>query len=327
MITACVCTNNPKPDVFRECLAGLRRQEIPGEGLELVVIDNGSQEPLTAEGLGLGAFPYPARLVREDRLGLTHARVRGAAEARGGIIVFVDDDNFLEPDYLAAAARLFAAHPRAGAAGGCSRPRWAEPPPAWLVSMESGLALRDLGSPARCISGEAGASLAGAGLALRLEALRAALQTPLLLEDRKGKRLTSGGDTELMVRIALLGWETWYDPAMRLEHFIFAQRMRLEYLTRLHFGFGVAMGSIDLYSGYLPPLASFWYLRRAFYHRRQAWAHEKQARRLATEAEQAPVLIRAAFDRGRATGLAGLAFTRKWRSQVAPFLPSQQAAS
>ena len=40
------------------------------------------------------------RHVREDELGLTPARLRGVAEAVAELLVFVDDDNILDPDYL-----------------------------------------------------------------------------------------------------------------------------------------------------------------------------------------------------------------------------------
>ena len=40
------------------------------------------------------------RVVREDRLGLTHARTRGIEESSGEVILFVDDDNILREDYL-----------------------------------------------------------------------------------------------------------------------------------------------------------------------------------------------------------------------------------
>ena len=47
-----------------------------------------------------------ARIVREEKLGLTHARVRGFQEAKGEIVVMVDDDNVLKPDYLERAVEI-----------------------------------------------------------------------------------------------------------------------------------------------------------------------------------------------------------------------------
>ena len=58
------------------------------------------------------------RVVREDKLGLTHARVRGFQEAQGEIVVMVDDDNVLKPDYLERAIKILEKYPQLGAVGG-----------------------------------------------------------------------------------------------------------------------------------------------------------------------------------------------------------------
>ena len=56
--------------------------------------------------------------MREERLGLTHARVRGFAEARGALVTWVEDDNLIAPDWLAGVVEVMGAHPEAGACGG-----------------------------------------------------------------------------------------------------------------------------------------------------------------------------------------------------------------
>ncbi len=316
MISVCVCTHSPRGEVIGECLERLRALVVPDEGLELLLIDNASAPALSTGGLGLDDFPYPCRLVREDRLGLSHARARAAREAGGAVIVFVDDDNFLERDYAARVSRRFAESPGAGVVGGVSRPRFQAAPPEWVELVWESLALRDLGPAARRLTGKDGVSLAGAGLAVRTSALRQALATPLLLEDRKGARLSSGGDTELIVRMATLGWESWYDGALRLEHLIPPGRLQLDYLSRLQFGFGVASCSIELYGGFRRDWGFLWYLRRAWFHRRAAWSEARTARSVGGANERVAALLRRSYHSGRARGFAGLAFDGRWRGVV-----------
>ena len=55
-----------------------------------------------------------ARVVREEELGLTNARLRGFAETSGEVIVLVDDDNVLAPDYLEQVVRIAREHPFLG---------------------------------------------------------------------------------------------------------------------------------------------------------------------------------------------------------------------
>jgi GT2 family glycosyltransferase len=78
-------------------------------------------------------------------LGLTFARLRGFAEAKGELIVMVDDDNVLAPDYLETAVRIAEEHPMLGAFGGKSLPEFAVEPPEWLAARGKGLGLRDRG--------------------------------------------------------------------------------------------------------------------------------------------------------------------------------------
>lgn len=82
-------------------LAALRRQDLPSSAYELIVVDDGSQPPVT-----LPADPDgPAcRLLRLDGRERSVARNRGASMARGELLVFVDDDMTVGPDFLAAYA-------------------------------------------------------------------------------------------------------------------------------------------------------------------------------------------------------------------------------
>ena len=65
--------------------------------------------PSTAQ-LDLVWHPH-ARVVREERVGLTNARLRGFAETSGEVIVLVDDDNVLAPDYLEQVVRIAREYP------------------------------------------------------------------------------------------------------------------------------------------------------------------------------------------------------------------------
>jgi hypothetical protein len=94
--------------------------------------------------------------VREEELGLTYARLRGFAEAKGKLIVMVDDDNVLAPDYLEAAVRIAQEQPALGAFGGKCLPEFEAEPEEWLASVRSGLGLRDLGEAPQLFPEETG---------------------------------------------------------------------------------------------------------------------------------------------------------------------------
>ena len=125
-ISVVICTHNPRPDFLRRVLDALKGQKLPQEQWELLLVDNASKEALAA-GYDLSWHPR-ARHVREDELGLTAARLRGIKESHGGLLVFVDDDNVLQPDYLTECLTLAKNYPFIGALGGQVIPEYELPP-------------------------------------------------------------------------------------------------------------------------------------------------------------------------------------------------------
>ncbi len=79
--------------------------------LEVVVVDDGSRDGTRAAA---EAFGPPVRVLTGENAGPSAARNRGAREARGTWIAFLDADDVWEPGYLAAAAAHLDAHPEAG---------------------------------------------------------------------------------------------------------------------------------------------------------------------------------------------------------------------
>ena len=136
-LTVVICTHNPRRDYLDATLAAIRAQSLDATSWELLVIDNGSTHPV-ADKFDVVWHPN-ARVVREERLGLTHARVRSLRESLGDIILYVDDDNVLAPNYLRTLLAAFDADPQLGAVGGKALPRY-EHPPASVVCRDRHLA-------------------------------------------------------------------------------------------------------------------------------------------------------------------------------------------
>jgi glycosyltransferase involved in cell wall biosynthesis len=239
-------THNPHAGRLRRTLAGLRAQTLSSGDWETVLVDNASTPAVDAQVLG-DLAPPNLRLVAEPQLGLTHARHRGLSEARGEFLVLVDDDNVLAPDYLARVLAIFASHPHLGVLGGRSLPEFECPPPPWVREFDGLLACRDPGnepkiapsfrtSPGHPHEYPACAPI-GAGMALRREAVQSWLtsDSSALVTDRRGAELTSGGDNDIVLTIAVK-WDVGYFPELALTHLIPAGRLSREYLARLNRG-------------------------------------------------------------------------------------------
>ena len=246
-LTVIIPAHNPHPGRLRRTLAGLRGQTLPAADWECLLVDNASTPAIDASAFADTA-PAGLRVVREPVPGLTHARSRGFTEARGEFAVLVDDDNMLDPGYLATVLELFAAHPRIGMLGGKSLPEFETTPPNWAKEFFGLLALRDLGDTPLISNGLRPAGVAhneypafapiGAGMAIRRAAWEAWLRSPTRarLTDRRGGELTSGGDNDIVFCALAAGWEVAYFPNLGLTHLIPSGRLSADYLARLNEG-------------------------------------------------------------------------------------------
>lgn len=82
------------------CLEALSELELDGPSFEVIVVDDGSREPLDAM-IAPWRTRLPLRLLRQDHAGPAQARNRGAEAARGTWLAFLDDDCLPSPGWLA----------------------------------------------------------------------------------------------------------------------------------------------------------------------------------------------------------------------------------
>ena len=236
-----IAAHNPDPARLRRVLNALAAQTLAKDVWSVTVVDNASSPAIEITETGL-----PLQVVREERLGLTWARLAGVEGSEGDVVVFVDDDNLLDPDYLAEVAEIAAEHPAVGAFGGRTIAEWesGNPPPDWMLEFRDILAVRDLGEsaviePPGDVARYPLSAPIGAGMAIRRAALEPWLRAAKAGEvksDREGAALTSGGDNEIVILSLRQGWSVGYFPQLRLRHVMPPARLEQRYLGRLKYG-------------------------------------------------------------------------------------------
>jgi len=252
-ISVVICAHNPRPDFLRRVLDALKEQQLPQEHWEVLLIDNASKQPLAASA-DLSWHPH-ARHVRENELGLTAARLRGIKESNGGLLVFVDDDNVLQSNYLPECLALSKNYPFIGAMGGQVIPEYEVPPGEDIKPFLHYLLIRkfDEAKWSNLLNFHA-TSPCGAGMCIRREVVNAYSQLvaadPRRKElDRKGDCIFAGGDSDMALCSRRVGLGTGIFPTLRLIHLIPQTRLTQNFFLKAAYGGGYSFTLLDyLYS-------------------------------------------------------------------------------
>ncbi|HXL57273.1 MAG TPA: glycosyltransferase [Chitinophagaceae bacterium] len=212
-------------------------QEVPPNiNWEVIMVDNNSND-LTSEvaktewNTHKKAIPF--KIVKEETPGLSHARNKGAKEAAFELLLFCDDDNWLEKNYVRYAYEIMNTNEKIGVLGGRSEGFYETEKPLWFDHFGQAYAI---GKP-HGISGiiNARTFIAGAGMIVRKSTLQLleTLSFKQLLSDRKGNKLSSGGDSELCLILLFLGYDLYYDERLQFIHFMTANRLSWKYCVLL----------------------------------------------------------------------------------------------
>lgn len=239
-----LCTYNPRPDLIAWALKSVDGQSLARSEFEFLIVDNNSYPALDASALQ-AAVSVPCRVLVEPQQGLTYARLAGIRATTAPLIVFIDDDNYLDPDYLEQALKIATAQPWIGCFGGKARAVLEAPLPAWKNGLLSYLGVRDYGPHAITSTKNCWGEWEpiGAGMVCRrdvtekfgewVESIPAAVRL-----GRSGRAMMSGEDTLLAQAAYKLGYACSYQPSLALSHWMKSSRLSGYVLARTMAGHG-----------------------------------------------------------------------------------------
>jgi glycosyltransferase involved in cell wall biosynthesis len=258
-ISVIICTHNPRLDYFEKVLNSLKTQTFSTEKWELLLIDNASTQSFF-EMINLD-WHSNSRYIYEEKLGLTPARLRGIQESQAEVLVFVDDDNVLDSNYLKTVFLISKKWTALGAWGGQTLPGFEEQPPDWTKPYWGYLAVREFDRDQWSNLYQNDITPYGAGLCVRKivaeEYLRLVNSDPKRMSlGRKGKIMLSGEDIDLAYTACDLGLGTGLFASLKLIHLMPAKRLSEEYLLKIVEGSTYSQVILDSFRDVIPPSRS-----------------------------------------------------------------------
>ncbi|MEI6523521.1 MAG: glycosyltransferase family A protein [Bacteroidota bacterium] len=250
-----ICCYNSESRIL-STLQALSELEIPSEfQIELILVDNNCTDNtvmLASEFWIKINSKFNLIVVTEKNPGLSAARVCGAKIAKYKYLVFCDDDNWINKDYLMVAYNLLERRNDIGVLGGQSVAVTDNDIyfPDWFENEKSSYAV---GKQLQ-FSGDASFRkyLWGSGMIIRQSIFKMIFDAGLsLLTDRKGSELDSGGDSEICSRVLLKGFTLYYDERLFFKHYISPSRLTKTYLIRLTEGHQRAYKILECYWNYI----------------------------------------------------------------------------
>lgn len=240
MLTVIICTYN-RAKYIGNLLDSIAKNDIDKSEYEIVLVDNNCTDNTHAicDAFSRVHPEITFRYVVEPEQGLSAARNKGIHEAKGDILVYIDDDALVDTDYLRIYAEHFADNPKTMAAGGPIEPLYETSVPAWMTSYTKALLTGWLNYGDSIRVFPEGHYPGGGNAAYRKEVFEQVglFNTTL---GRKGSSLMASEEKDIFDKMHSLGMTVLYLPTPVLHHIIPQSKLEKPYFDKLTYQIGVS---------------------------------------------------------------------------------------
>ena len=234
-----ICTYN-RLSLLKLCIESIVALKTPPNKFEVLIIDNNSSDG-TEEFCNKLIQIYPGynwRYFKETNQGIAFARTRGAKEATGQIIAYIDDDCMAEPNWLEEINEFYTANTEAMSTGGRIIPKYLVPVADWFGKYFWGLVGNyDLGKSVFQMKGVRYPS--GANMHFRKTAFEKYGYFDSNL-GRSGKSLMAGEEKAMYLKLINANEKVYYLPHVIVHHHVEGNKFDKEYVKRHSMGIGAS---------------------------------------------------------------------------------------
>ncbi len=238
MLTAIICTYN-RAKYISNLLESIAANDLEKSEYEILLVDNNCTDNTreVCEAFAKLHKDVHFRYVTEPEQGLSAARNKGIKEAKGDIIVYIDDDALVDPHYLRTYAEWFASHPQTMACGGPIEPVYETQEPDWMTPYTKALLTAWMNYGDKVREYPKGRYPGGGNAAYRKEVFdKVGLFNTAL--GRKGNSLMASEEKDIFDKMHALGMQVLYLPTPVLHHIIPQAKLEKDYFDRVTYQIG-----------------------------------------------------------------------------------------
>ena len=233
MLTAIICTYN-RAKYIGNLLESIAANDLPKTEYEILLVDNNCTDNTReiCKAFAEAHKDVNFRYTLEPEQGLSAARNRGIQEAKGDILVYIDDDALVDPHYLRDYAEWFSFHPETMACGGPIEPLYESSEPDWMTPYTKALLTAWMNYGDKPREYPKGRFPGGGNAAYRRSIFDQIgfFNTAL---GRKGGNLMGAEEKDIFDKMRAQGMQILYLPTPVLHHIIPPSKLESDYFNRL----------------------------------------------------------------------------------------------
>ena len=233
MLSVIICTYN-REKYIGNLLESIAANTLAKQEYELLLVDNNCTDNTKTVCMEFANRHQDInfRYLQESEQGLSAARNKGIKEAKGNILVYVDDDALVDNTYLQTFADFFSLNPDKYAAGGPIIPLYETKEPEWMTPYTKALLTGYMYFGDKERQYPRGRYPGGGNAAYRAEVFQ---KTGLFNTElgRKGDSLMGAEEKDIFDKMQTLGMQFYYLPEAVLHHIIPQKKLEKDYFDRL----------------------------------------------------------------------------------------------